>query len=145
MKHYIDKDNIVEEINRRINEYNTPIDRLGSNNIRLNECKNILSFLDTLDVKEEILDKSGKTMLMQKCVREAYKRGYDMGALQTTNKMNHNTKEIDLEKHLKEDIENVLFDLNGVAVKGATSYLTVEDVKDIAKHFFELGLKTKEE
>jgi len=145
MKHYIDKDNIVEEINRRINEYNTPIDRLGSNNIRLNECKNILSFLDTLDVKEEILDESGKTMLMQKCVREAYKRGYDMGALQTTNKMNHNTKEIDLEKHLKEDIENVLFDLNGVAVKGATSYLTVEDVKDIAKHFFELGLKTKEE
>ena len=52
-------------------------------------------------------------------------------------------KEVDLEKHLKEDIEDVLFDLNGVAVKGATYYLTVEDVKDIAKHFFELGLKTQ--
>ena len=49
-------------------------------------------------------------------------------------------KEVDLEKHLKEDIEDVLFDLDGVAVKGATHYLTVEDVKDIAKHFFELGL-----
>ena len=49
-------------------------------------------------------------------------------------------KEVDLEKHLKEDIEDVFFDLNGVAVKGATHYLTVEDVKDIAKHFFELGL-----
>jgi hypothetical protein len=47
---------------------------------------------------------------------------------------------VDLEKHLKEDIEDVLFDLDGVAVKGATHYLTVEDVKDIAKHFFELGM-----
>ena len=49
-------------------------------------------------------------------------------------------KEVDLEKHLKEDIEDVLFDLDGVAVKGATHYLTVEDVKNIAKHFFELGI-----
>jgi len=49
-------------------------------------------------------------------------------------------KEMDLEKHLKEDIEDVFFDLNGVAVKGATHYLTVEDVKDIAKHFYELGM-----
>ena len=52
-------------------------------------------------------------------------------------------KEMDLEKHLKEDIEDVYFDLNGVAVKGATYYLTVEDIKEIAKHFFELGLKAQ--
>ena len=56
---------------------------------------------------------------------------------------NFEVKEVDLEKHLKEDIEDVLFDLDGVAVKGATHYLTVEDVKDIAKHFFELGLKAQ--
>lgn len=30
-------------------------------------------------------------------------------------------KEVDLDKHLKEDIEDVFFDLNGVAVKGATT------------------------
>lgn len=54
-------------------------------------------------------------------------------------------KEVDLEKHLKEDIEDIFFDLDGVAVKGATSYLTVEDIKDIAKHFFELELKAKGE
>lgn len=53
-------------------------------------------------------------------------------------------KEVDLEKHLKEDIEDVLFDLDGVAVKGTTSYITVEDVKYIAKRFFELGLNTKQ-
>lgn len=52
-------------------------------------------------------------------------------------------KETNLEKHLKDDIEDVFFDLNGVAVKGATHYLTVEDIKYIAKHFFELGLKAQ--
>ena len=142
MKQYIDKAAVVAEIERRQDYYKrNPL--LINAEYCIEEDSAILKFLDTLEAKEEILDKSGKTMLMQKCVREAYKRGYDMGALQTTNKMNHNTKEIDLEKHLKEDIENVLFDLNGVAVKGATSYLTVEDVKDIAKHFFELGLKAQ--
>ena len=50
---------------------------------------------------------------------------------------------MDLEKHLKEDIEDVFFNLNGVAVKGATYYynITVEDLKEIAKHFFELGMQ----
>lgn len=53
-------------------------------------------------------------------------------------------KEVDLEKEL-ETLDSLFYDLDGVAVKGATSYLTVEDVKDIAKHFFELGLKVKGE
>lgn len=51
-------------------------------------------------------------------------------------------KEVDLEKELSM-LDRTLFDLDGVAVKGATHYLTVEDVKDIAKHFFELGLKVQ--
>ena len=52
------------------------------------------------------------------------------------------TKEVDLDKELK-TLDDTLFDLDGVAVQGATSYLTVEDVKDIAKHFYELGLKQR--
>ena len=51
-------------------------------------------------------------------------------------------KDVDLEKEL-ERLDSLLYDLDGVAVKGTTSYLTVEDVKDIAKYFFELGLKTQ--
>lgn len=51
-------------------------------------------------------------------------------------------KEVDLDKELK-NLDDTLFDLDGVAVQGATSYLTVEDVKDIAKHFFELGIKAQ--
>lgn len=54
------------------------------------------------------------------------------------------TKEVDLEKELK-TLDNTLFDLDGVAIAGATCYLTVEDVKDIAKHFYELGLTQKGE
>ena len=55
------------------------------------------------------------------------------------------TKEVDLEKELK-TLDNTLFDLDGVAIAGTTCYLTVEDVKDIAKRFYELGLnKAKEE
>jgi hypothetical protein len=54
------------------------------------------------------------------------------------------TKEVDLEKELK-FLDNTLFDLDGVAVQGATHYITVEDVKYIAKHFYELGLTQKGE
>lgn len=49
------------------------------------------------------------------------------------------TKDGELEKEL-ERLDNTLFDLDGVAVQGATYYLTVEDVKDIAKRFYEMGL-----
>lgn len=51
-------------------------------------------------------------------------------------------KKVNLEKELS-ILDNTLFDLDGVAVAGATHYLTVEDVKDIAKRFFELGLNAR--
>lgn len=78
---------------------------------------------------------------------------YDDGKIEPVNKnfnnlkeliANFDTKEVDLEKELK-TLDNTLFDLDGVAVQGATHYLTVEDVKDIAKHFYELGLTQKGE
>ena len=52
------------------------------------------------------------------------------------------TKDVDLEKEL-ERLDSLLYDLDGIAIAGTTSYLTVEDVKYIAKNFFELGLKTQ--
>ena len=93
--------------------------------------------IDSIEVKEEILDKEDKTKLMQKCVHKAYKRGYDTGVLQTTNKMNHNTKEVDLEEEVDKwynneapkEFENVLY----------------EDIEKCAKHFFELGLSISNE
>ena len=44
-------------------------------------------------------------------------------------------KEKDLEQEVKRCVYDAFFDLDGVAVKGATQYLTVEDVADIARHF----------
>ena len=55
---------------------------------------------------------------------------------------NKKEENFDLGKELK-TLDDTLFDLDGVAVQGATSYLTVNDVKDIAKHFFELGIKAQ--
>lgn len=53
-------------------------------------------------------------------------------------------KEVDLEKEIQNVIHNHFFDLNGIAVVGTSSYATVDDMVYIAKHFFELGLKTKQ-
>lgn len=52
--------------------------------------------------------------------------------------------EEDLEKALN-GLDNAFFDLDGIAVKGATYYLTVNDLKDIAHDFYELGLNARKE
>lgn len=49
---------------------------------------------------------------------------------------------VDLEEALN-SLDDAYFDLGGIAVKGATYYLTVEDLKDIARHFYELGKNSK--
>ena len=101
------------------------------------KCKalmEILSFLDTLEAKEEILDKEGKAKLMKKCVHKAYKRGYDMGVLLTTNEMNHNMKEMDLEKEINSWMED----------NTCRGYCSA-NIRETAEHFFELGLKAQME
>lgn len=57
--------------------------------------------------------------------------------------LQNDKQEVDLEKEIN-NLDNVYFDLDGIAVVGATYYITVEDLKDIARHFFELGLNAKE-
>lgn len=127
-KKLIDKDALMAEIESI--EYETNYEPftdevLGKRKV----CKDIKDFLDTLEVKEEILDESGKNDLMQKSVREAFKSGFEMGVLQTTNKMNHNTKDADLEKEIIRVSKNEYFDFT--------------DWKSIARHFYELGLKAQ--
>ena len=97
----IDKAALVAEIERRIKEYNTPVDRLGSNNIRLHECKDILSFINTLEVKEVDLGKEARHYLLyehesplstimheidlliemqyHRDIENAFKAGYELG------------------------------------------------------------------
>lgn len=96
--------------------------------------------------KEEIVNYAnsfnGKGMENEE-LKEVIKLAIIDGALWADEHPAHK-EDVNLEKELKA-IDDAFFDLNGVAVKAATSYLTVEDVKDIAKYFFELGLKAKEE
>ncbi len=107
---YIEKDAVIADIERRINENKKEIQRATHKHLEeyFEGYEDALvlfkeKFLDTLEVKE-----------------------------------------VDLEKELS-ILDNTLFDLDGVAVAGATHYLTVEDIKDIAKHFFELGLNTRKD
>ena len=51
---------------------------------------------------------------------------------------------MDLEKEIN-SLDNTYFDLDGIAVVGATYYITVEDLKDIASHFYELGFNARKE
>ena len=126
MPGYINKDIVKAEI-ERIKKEECPIDTYEGR-IKLFYFERFLSFIDTLEVKEEVLDGNDKTKLMQKCVKIAYKRGYDMGVLQTTNKINSNTKEVDL------DIEIALW-------ANALPEIQLDDIERLAKYFFELGLK----
>lgn len=45
----------------------------------------------------------------------------------------------DLEKEIENTIDNTFCDMNGIAYLGITGYATVEDMKYIARHFYELG------
>lgn len=48
----------------------------------------------------------------------------------------------DLEKEIN-SLDGTYFDLDGIAVVRATYYITVEDLKDIARHFYELGFNAR--
>ncbi len=137
MEQYISKAAVAEEIEGRLKVLYKDRD---FNYLQIKELEALLSFLDTIVVKEEILDKEGKTKLMKKCVHKAYKRGYDMGVLKTTNEMNHNMKDVDLEKEFEwflDEVEDV--------PRMWHSDEQIEWAKDIAKHFYELGLAQKGE
>ena len=131
MEQYISKAAVMAEIEKRLKVLNNDRD---FNWLQIKELEALLPFLDTLEAKEEILDKEGKAKLMKKCVHKAYKRGYDMGVLLTTNEMNHNMKEMDLEKEINLWIED----------NTCRGYCSA-NIRETAEHFFELGLKAQME
>ena len=53
---------------------------------------------------------------------------------------NFEVKEINLEKELEREIDDCWFDYDGTIQRhGGTATMEIDDVKEIAKHFFELG------
>ena len=155
----IDKDRVVAEIEGIYQETNyEPFtdEVLGKRNV----CRKMLDFLNTIETKEAnpIWNDARKTIPEDSsnqiiCIKEDDLAVATVGKLvRSTKKWAYlndllnisdvETKNVNLEKELK-ILDNTLFDLDGVAIAGATHYLTVEDVKDIARRFFEMGLKTK--
>ena len=172
MKHLIDKDTLVAELEKRRRKN-------AGNKLNLAasfEDNYLLSFLDTLEVidpyeqcvqydsikagiqaqaetysfniESELFNQlttEEQQALWKKEIEQAYVSGAEVGvelARDPRYKENIEVKDVDMKKEL-ETLDSLLYDLDGVAVKGTTSYLTVENIKDIAKHFFELGLKTQ--
>lgn len=131
----IDKDALVAEIERMLHETVNNTDGSPYYGGRAGAFTAILSFINTLETKEEILDEEGKTKLMKKCVHKAYKRGYDMGVLKTINEMNHNTKEVDLEKEFDNYTKNIL--------ACDVQFEPFTHLYNCAKYFYELGLNAQ--
>ena len=94
----IDKDAVVTEIERRIKRFREEKDSVSI--VKTNVYKGILSFLDTLEVKE-----------------------------------------VDLNKEIKDYFNNqpIITRSKGI------DYQLIPSGEEIAKHFFELGLKTQKE
>jgi hypothetical protein len=104
MKQYIDKSALVAEIERRLKGLeDCHADRIAGYAGEISGLKRLLSFLDTLEVKE-----------------------------------------VDLEKELI-IWHRLHFKKEGTFEKYGGFYLTNSSQIDLAKHFFELGLKTKGE
>lgn len=115
MAQYIDKDALVAEIDERIKKY-----------ILLQQVPEMSDLQEELQYKIDCLNSI---------------KGYIINTLEV--------KEVDLEKEIKESIINEWCDEwsgdvgNWIRCRKGTTSMTVEDVKDIAKHFFELGLKAQ--
>lgn len=147
----IDKDALVAEIEKKLanilackKDASTPEARIALNDmIRLIE--EILSLINTLEVKEVDLDKEidlvedkyhGFESLSRSDVIEIIKYFFELG-LSVSNKAE---KEVDLEKELIQWHKNH-FERNGTFIGMNGFYLENASQIDIARHFFELGLK----
>jgi hypothetical protein len=117
MKQYIDKAAVVAEIERRIDEVNQ-IDKASYEVGLFDAYKIILSFLDTLEVKEI---------------------GVDLG----DPKGDKSAKYIIDTKTLEKEIQQHINDCLDIKFPTTDIKMISKDVEYTARKFFELGLKTQ--
>ena len=126
---------------------------------RIATCINLLSFLDTLEVKEVKEDaivqsliyheKHGDDFRSDKQIETAYRYGFEDGVkykeltpiIEDIEKQNFEIKETDLNKIIKDyfDSQPIITRSKGI------DYQFIPSGEVIAKYFFELGLKAKGE
>ena len=149
MKQYIDKSAVVAEIKRRINEIN--LDTIEDWRYRLQRehdievMKNILSLIDTLEIKEveesklpsprfphlnNIVDKVFGTGNLESLEYEEAEQLVLLAKEELLKDLE--VREVDLEKELDSMITPEL-----------KLHKALPSLFDVAKHFFELGLKAQ--
>lgn len=102
---------------------------------RADVCEGLGNEIDRFRETEEYLlaEKAGETDVV------IARHFYELGR-QSNSKVSE-----ELETEVERCVYKLFFDLDGVAVKGATHYLTVEDVADIARHFAQWGAEHAKE
>ena len=171
MAQYIDKSAVVAELERLISNGQTKLkeseeckdyESYVALAERIATCINVLSFLDTLEVKgvkkepvskdlEEAISQSfiyhenhGDDFRSDKQIETAYRCGFETCAKYLTEDIKKQTfkvKEVDLKKEIKDyfDSQPIITRSHGI------DYQLIPSAEVIAKHVFELGLKHRKE
>lgn len=143
---YIDAERLSVEIDRRMTDNLKADSEIHSTAYFAGAAKedyDILSIIDSLqqEQKEQPTRGYDEAYLNEK-IAKATKSWKGVDVDKFMDEVRGREPETDLEKELN-SLDDAYFDLDGIAVKGATYYLTVEDLKDIARHFYELGKNSK--
>lgn len=156
----IDKDKIVAEIKELIRANELYLSESNTDEIRFHKVgaysvlNNLLHFIDNLEVKnvkkesmsddlEEAIGQSfiyherrGDDFRSDKQIETAYKYGFETG-VKWADEHSIEVKEVDLNKEIKDYFNNqpIITRSKGI------DYQLIPSGEEIAKHFFELGLK----
>lgn len=174
MKQYIDKDTLIAELEKRIKEIDEIGTYLSSKGILTNllcyinglevidpyaECIQYDSIKAGIQANAEIysfnieselfnqLTAKEQQKLWRKEIEQAYVSGGEVGvelARDPRYKENIEPKEVDWGKEIQ-NIHKHFHDYYGIVNSDTGEFAKVEDLLQIAKHFFELGLKAKGE
>lgn len=144
MSKFIDAEKLKAEIDKLYGEYKDKFHQSGD--------QYHLGLIDGLDMAERVLDtiESEKPMNPDDAMKELDEKialvkqkktwdGVDVDKYMDEVRGREPENPMDLEEEIERCVIEPYYDLNGVAVKGATAYLTVNDVADIARHFAEWG------
>lgn len=139
MAHYIDAEQLKAELDKRYTEYRAKM--------KTDDFTYYEGMADALDHFEQYIDTLPEQPVegldvtdfckpidpgIAQCVADHW---WEMIGEESTNK-----KSVEgLEEEIKRMVYDVVYDLDGPAIKGTSEYLSVEDVAFIARHFAEWG------
>ena len=144
MAKYINADLLRKEIESRMGECDA--NSKNPNQLLWAELAALLPLIDSLQ-QEQPCEGYDEAYLQEKIALKEKHGSWKDGIkqLEYLNKIYFKEQPSEeLEKEIENTIDNTFCDMNGIAYLGITGYATVEDMKYIARHFYELGKQSKE-